>query len=258
MSYTLLMASLAAGTFIGMLVLLELGRRIGQRRLMMDPDGARAGAGVVEGAVFALLGLLIAFTFSGAASRFDTRRQLIVEEANAIGTAYLRLDILPPPAQPALREKFRQYVETRIEVYRKLPDVSAARAELAKSSKLQQEIWSEAVAASQAESAQPARVLVLPALNAMIDITSTRTMATRMHPPMIIFVMLIGLALASSLLAGSGMAGGKERSWIHIVGFAATMALAVYVILDIEFPRIGLIRLEEFDRMLVDVRASMQ
>jgi len=258
MSYTVLMASLATGTFIGMLVLLELGRRIGQRRLMMDPDGARAGAGVVEGAVFALLGLLIAFTFSGAASRFDVRRQLIVEEANAIGTAYLRLDILPPAAQPALREKFRQYVETRIAVYRKLPDLSAARAELAKSLTLQQEIWSEAVAASQAEGAQPARVLVLPALNAMIDITSTRTMATKMHPPMIIFAMLIGLALASSLLAGSGMAGGKARSWIHIVGFAATMALAVYVILDIEFPRIGLIQLEEFDQMLVDVRASMR
>jgi hypothetical protein len=212
----------------------------------------------VDGAVFALLGLLIAFTFSGAASRFDTRRQLIVEEANAIGTAYLRLDILPPSAQTALREKFRQYVETRLEVYRKLPDLSAARAELVKGAKLQEEIWSQAVAASQAEGAQPARVLVLPALNAMIDITTTRTMAGKMHPPMIIFIMLIGLSLVSSLLAGYGMAGGKARSWVHIVGFAATMALAVYVILDLEFPRLGLIRVDAFDQVLVDVRASMR
>jgi hypothetical protein len=101
-------------------------------------------------------------------------------------------------------------------------------------------------------------VLVLPALNAMIDITTTRTMAGKMHPPMIIFGMLIGLSLVSSLLAGYGMAGGKARSWVHSVGFAATMAVAVYVILDLEFPRLGLIRVDAFDQVLVDVRASMR
>jgi hypothetical protein len=258
MYYTLITSLLAVSMFFAMLLLLELGRRIGHRRLVTDPEGARAGAGAVEGAVFALLGLLMAFTFSGAAARFDARRQLIVEEANAIGTAYLRLDILSPSAQPALREKFRQYVETRLEVYRKLPDLSAAQAELVKGAKLGEEIWSQAIAASQADGSQPARVLVLPALNAMIDITTTRTMAGKMHPPMIIFGMLIGLSLVSSLLAGYGMAGGKARSWVHIVGFAATMAVAVYVILDLEFPRLGLIRVDAFDQVLVDVRASMR
>jgi phosphotransferase system glucose/maltose/N-acetylglucosamine-specific IIC component len=69
----------AMGLFLGMLVLLEVGRRIGARRLAQDPEGVEAGVGTMEGAVFALLGLLIAFTFSGAASRFDTRRQLIIE-----------------------------------------------------------------------------------------------------------------------------------------------------------------------------------
>ena len=76
----------AAGLFTGVLLFLELGRRIGLRRLRQDGDGA--GAGAVEGAVFALLGLLIAFTFSGAAGRFEDRRTLIVDEANAVGTAY--------------------------------------------------------------------------------------------------------------------------------------------------------------------------
>lgn len=83
----------------------------------------------MEGAVFALLGLLIAFTFSGAATRFDTRRQLIIEETSDIGTAYLRLDLLPVEAQPGLREKFREYVDARLEVYRKLPDIAAAKKE---------------------------------------------------------------------------------------------------------------------------------
>jgi hypothetical protein len=130
MDFAFAITMLAIGLFFGMLLLLEIGRRIGLRRLATDSEGARQGFGVVEGAVFGLMGLLIAFTFSGAASRFDTRRQLVVEEANAIGTAYLRLDLLPPSTQAALRENFRRYVDARLEVYRKLPDMVAAMQEL--------------------------------------------------------------------------------------------------------------------------------
>lgn len=250
---------LALGLMLGMLVLLEVGRRMGDRRLANDPDGARAGTGTVEGAVFALLGLLIAFTFSGAASRFDARRDLIVQETNAIGTAYLRLDLLPAGAQPALRDLFRRYVDSRLETYRKIPDVEAVKAELARSTALQGEIWTQAVAAGRLEGAPPpAAMLLLPALNDMIDITTTRTMAVRMHPPLAIFAMLFGLGLASALLAGYGMAGGKSRNWLHMIGFAAVMAVAVYVILDIEFPRLGLIRVDAFDQALVELRATMK
>ncbi len=247
------------GLFVGMLVLLEVGRRIGARRLAEDPEGAEAGVGTVEGAVFALLGLLIAFTFSGAATRFDTRRQLIVEETNDIGTAYLRLDMLPVEAQPALREKFRGYVDTRLEVYRKLPDMAAVQEEMAKANRLQVEIWQQSIAASRAPGASAAApMLLLPALNAMIDITTTRTMAGQIHPPMIIFALLFGLALVSSLLVGYGMAGGKGRNWLHMLGLAFVIAVSVYVILDIEYPRLGFIRVDAFDQALVELRESMK
>ncbi len=245
--------------FLGMLVFLEAGRRIGNRRMASDAEGARTGTGAIEGAVFALLGLLIAFTFSGAASRFDTRRNLVVEEVNAIGTAYLRLDLLPADAQPALRDLFRRYVESRLEAYRKLPNVEAAKAELVRSTQLQEEIWTQAMAAGRMEGAPPpATMLLLPALNQMIDITTTRAMATQLHPPIVIFAMLYGLALVSALLAGYGMAGGKSRNWLHMIGFAAIMALVVYVIIDIEYPRLGLIRVDTYDQALVDLRASMK
>jgi hypothetical protein len=116
MEFVFGIATSTGGLFIGMLVFTEAGRRLGLRRLARGSEAAPAGFGVVEGAIFALMGLLIAFTFSGAASRFDTRRHLVVEEANAIGTAYLRLDLLPASTQTALRESFRQYVEARLEV----------------------------------------------------------------------------------------------------------------------------------------------
>ena len=186
MGHATLIALLAAGLFLGMLMCLDIGRRIGLRRMTEDAAAGAEGIGAVDGAVFALLGLLIAFTFSGAISRFDTRRQLIVEETNHIGTAYLRLDTLPADAQPALRETFRHYLDARIEAYRKLPDMGAAREYLEKANELQTQIWRQAVAASRAKGGAPsAPMLLLPALNAMFDITTTRTMATQMHPPTI-------------------------------------------------------------------------
>lgn len=208
--------------------------------------------------MFGLVGLLVAFTFSGAASRFDERRELIVQETNAIGTAYLRLDLLPTEARPAARRQLQDYLDARIATYRKLPDVQAARAELGHSLALQGEIWTAAIRARQADGASPdALKLLLPALNEMFDILTTRTMAIEMHPPIVIHGMLVVLMLASALMAGYGMAGGKTRTWMHILGFALVMALAVYIIIDIEYPRIGLIRVDAFDRALVDLRTSM-
>jgi hypothetical protein len=247
-----------ASLFLGMLLFLEIGRRLGFRRRQDDSSDAAEGIGAVDGAVFAVLGLLIAFTFSGATARFDARRQLIVEETNNIGTAYLRLDVVPADLQPALRESFRRYLDSRIETYRKIPDLAAVRASLARGNELQREIWRQAVEAVRADGApQTAPLLLLPALNAMIDIATTRTMAAQLHPPRVVFVMLFGLTLVASLLAGYGMTGSKVRSRFHMLGFALVMGIAVFVILDIEYPRLGWIRVDAFDQALVDLRESM-
>ena len=149
--------------FLGMLILLEVGRRFGIRRRPKESEGERGSLGTVEGAVFALFGLMVAFTFSGAASRFNEKRMLIAEEANAIETAYLRLHLVPQEAQPALQELFRRYVDSRLETYRKLPNMEAAESEMAKSKKLQEEIWTEAMDATLLPNSHPdAGKLLLP------------------------------------------------------------------------------------------------
>ncbi len=245
------------GMFLAMLLVLEIGRRLGERRLASDAEAAKAGSGAIEGAVFGLMALLIAFTFSGAATRFDVRRALIVEEANDIGTAWLRLDLLPVTAQPPLRETLREYVDARIAVYKKLPDFAAAKMEIDRASALQTQIWKDAVAACRDSGSSYAPMLLLPALNEMFDITTTRTVAAWTHAPVVIYVMLGLLVLAGALLAGYGMATGKTRNWFHAAAFALIMSMAIYVILDFEFPRIGLIRVNPYDQVLLDVRQSM-
>lgn len=258
MHFTLTAVLTAAGLFAGVLLFLELGRRIGLRRLKQEGDGAGAGAGagVVEGAVFALLGLLIAFTFSGAAGRFEDRRNLIVDEANAVGTAYLRIDLLPAAAQGEMRDRFRRYLDARLAVYRALPDLEAANEHLASANRIQQEIWMRAVADS--ADSQSARMLLLPALNEMFDITTTRTMAAQAHPPHVVFGLLFVFALCAALLAGSAMARPQSRHWLHSATFAFALAGSVYVIIDMEFPRVGLIRVDAFDKILVELRRSME
>lgn len=155
----------AAGLFFGMLLLSELGRRIGIVRLARDPNSVVQGVGPVDATVFGLLGLLLALTFTGAASRFETRRHLITEETNAIGTAYLRIDLLPMDAQPGMRQLFRSYLDKRLETYRYAEDSSAAMAKLSEANALQRRIWDAAVAACmRPDAAGSAGRLFLPAL----------------------------------------------------------------------------------------------
>ena len=202
MSFVISSIAFAVAMFVGMLVFAELGRRIARRRAAHDPDGAWQGTGIVDGAIFGLFGLVIAFTFSGAASRLDARRNLIIEEVNTIGTAYLRLDALPAEAQPGLRDSLRRYLDSRIQIYRKFPDVEAVAAELGTVKRVESEIWTQALAAERDWT--PAARVLLPALNHMFDISTKRTMTMSMHPPTAIYAMLFGLGLIASMVAGYG------------------------------------------------------
>jgi hypothetical protein len=245
--------------FVLMLAASELGRRIGAARLARNAEGLAKGGGAAEAATLALLGLLIAFTFSGAAGRFQDRRDLIADEANAIGTAYLRLDLLPSDVQPRLRELFRRYADVRFTVYDEALDNVATAAKRAESAKLQAEIWQVSAASVQREGVPTSTsTLALGALNAMIDISATREMATRSHPPLVVFLLLAGMSIVCAVLIGYGTSQNTSRSWLHTVTFAAIMSLTVYVIIDLEFPRVGLIRVDAADEALVTVREAMQ
>jgi hypothetical protein len=241
-----------------MLLMLVLGQRLGRRSLAQEADVVRSRLTGVETAIFGLMGLMIAFTFSGAAARYELRRQLTVEEANAIGTAYLRLDLLPAASQPALRDRFRRYVTARIAVYRVLPDIETSNAQAAIATTLQQEIWTGVLAALK-EAPPQATIVVVPALNQMIDITTARAIAALTHTPKLIFSVLLILGLVCSMLAGYVLAytnTGNVR--LHVVAFAVVVTLTIYLIFDLDYPRFGIIRLDFADQGLIDLLAGMK
>ncbi len=233
--------------FLSMLAFMYAGRRLAAGY----GEVATRTNGLAEGAVFALFGLLLAFSFSGAADRFQHRRDLIIDEANAVGTAYLRLDLVPARFQSPLRDVFHRYVQSRIDAYAVVEDGEAFKGALDRSSSIQGEIWKLAVAAGSAPEAAPdGNILLLPAINEMIDISAARAAALVTHPPDLIIGLLLGLSFVCSLLVGYGSPDRRPRRWVELGSFAIIVSLVIYVIIDLEYPRRGIIQVAGFDQLI--------
>lgn len=236
----------------------EAGFRVGRRRLAREGEDADKGLGVIEGAVFALLGLLIAFTFSSAGGRFETRRVLIAEEANAISTSYLRLDLLGPELSAPIRPLYRDYLEIRIRESRR-GDLDPATAGSQQATEAQQaKIWAAVVAALNAKDQPALATPLLGPLNEMIDITTTRRMAAMVHPPAIVFGALAIVAMLATFLAGHARGTSGHRSLLHTTAFVLVIGGTIYATIELEYPRIGLVTIQNADVVLGDLRGMMR
>jgi hypothetical protein len=243
----------ALGLFSGMLFLTAVGRWIGRIRLNRKTE--EESFAVLEGGVFGLMGLLIALTFSVSSSRLESRRQMVVDEANAIGTAWMRIALLPEARQGAMRQHFRQYVDTRVAFQRDIINMDAATRALEITNRLQGEIWTLAVA--DCAETPAATILLLPALNSMIDVTTSGTMMAKNHLPWVIRTLLLLAPLLCAFMAGIESAPRTQRVWMPAILFALMLSLTVYVVLDLDYPRAGLIRINAVDQALVELQTSM-
>ena len=264
MIFVLFAVFIAAAFFVSSIFLLNYGRQLGLRYLQKDA-GTMTGLTTVEGAVFALMGLLLAFTISGALQRFDDRRHLVIQEANAASTAHDRLALLEGEVARDLQSKLRDYVQTRIDLYRMPHDYSLLKRTEDFSDKqedkilsFKNELWNATVGACPKSNFSPACGQALPTLANLFEVARLRLGAAEKHPPQVIYVILFGLGLGGSLLAGFGMAAAKSRSWIHMLIFATTLTVALYTLTNMEYPRLGLIHIENFDHFLVDAHNQMQ
>lgn len=242
--------------FVGLLLFIEAGFRLGSPRPASAGEPAPRGAGALEGALLGLLVLWLAVSWASALARAEDRRQLLVGEASAISTAWLRLDLLPGGAQAQARDLFRQYLELRIETFRVLPDEAASKQHLELAREVQGRLWQLALATV---GASPSAVeLVLGSLTEMFEYPARRAAAQATRPPPLSLGLLVALALAGALLSGRSMAAGRARQWLPAVLFAALVSASLYVSLDLDFPRPGLARVDGADQPLVDVRRAMK
>lgn len=247
----------AGAIFLGVLACLQAGWVHGRKRMARHEGKSDEGLGAIDASIFGLMGLLAAFTFTGAAGRFHDRTQLITDQVNAIGTAYLRLDLLDDHAADQMKAMFRDYVDSLLDLYKTAQTQEELERRRAGILLMESSIWEHAVMQVKADRSQPLAQVLLPSLNEMFDIGSARVLAMRLHPPGVIFGMLGVIICVCALFAGFSMAKSPHRSFLHMVGFALITALAVYIILDLEYPRRGFVRVDKYDRALVELRASM-
>ena len=220
-------------TFAGALLAAELGYRLGAFRRAGGATGVPSGAGTIVGSLFALTAFMLAFTFGSAASRFGARRQLVVEEANAVSTAFLRADLLRPPWAERLRDHLRDYVELRLEAVRtSTPEMLAAG--IRRSEDLHGLMWSQAMEAIESRPA-PTNALVLQALNDVIDIHTDRVAAALYSQmPVTIWVSLLLVAAAGMLAVGcqAGLSGPRPSLVTFLLMFAFSTVIMLIADLD--------------------------
>jgi hypothetical protein len=237
-----------AGTVALFLLSAEVGFRLGKRGRQPAGDD---GAGTTMGGLLALLGLLLAFTFGMAGARYDNRKQMLLDEANAIGTAYLRADLLPEPARAQARDLFRAYVDIRLESWR----TGKIQESVAASERIQGELWSLAVGHATRDPT-PIAALVVQSVNDVIDMHGKRvTMGWRNPiPRTILYTLYLVAVLALGLMGLEGGQRGLRRA-VSTVGLVVTLATVVALIVDLDNPGVGLLQVSQ--QAMADLRASM-
>ncbi len=228
--------------FALMLLAVEVGFRLGRRAESSTKPATKSQIAIVEAALLGILALLLGFTMSMAVSRFDARKQLVLAEANAIGTSYLRTRLLPAPDGPEIASLLRQYIQVRVQ-YGNSGDGLAPLDDLhTQTTHLQTEIWTRAAAYAQKDPNPVKAGLLLQSLNEAIDMETARWTAVQNHvPPNVIYINAI-VALLASMLVGYayGLDGRRNPFSMCVLVLAITMVLAVIV--DLDRPRSGFIR----------------
>jgi len=195
----------------------------------------------LEGAVLGLLALLLGFSFAMAVSRYDLRKQLEVEEANAIGTAWLRTGTLAEPPRRAEQQLFMQYVPVRLDFVAAGNDADAVQHSIAQSDELQTQIWAIA-SGDTAAHRDPVTALFVSSLNDMIDVTEKRTAALENRIPAMTWAMLLFMGFVSSALVGISV---TSRSKLLLAILPLVVGVVLALILDLDSPRSGFIRVHQ-------------
>ncbi|HTD07012.1 hypothetical protein [Undibacterium sp.] len=227
-----------------LLVVIEAGYRIGRRGDPAEYERSSSVFSTLMGAALALLGLLLAFSFAMASARYDLRKGVILKEANAIGTVYLRTDLLADAARDPLKKLLRQYVEVRLSGYQAGIDGNKARQAAGRTEALQQQIWAIASDEMKREKTVNSSLFV-SALNDMIDVSSEQSDASANHVPESVIWLLLVSALLTGALSGYACGAIGYRNLFATCTFALLVSLVIFSILDLDRPQRGLIQVNK-------------
>jgi membrane protein YdbS with pleckstrin-like domain len=244
--------SLLAILFASIVVILaaaEIGHQLGLR------VAGEANISTLEAAILGLLALMISFTFAMSLTRFDARRDALLNEANSIGTAALRARLLPAPHDTESLKLLRDYVQIRLDFSRRAEPPAEASAVIAHSNEIQEVLWAQAMVVATRDHAMVPAGIYIQALNEMFDNQEKRLTAWRNRVPDIVLFALYAIAVVA--IGFTGYAGGQEaRRWrLPVYIMSILVATVILLIQDIDRPSAGFITVSQ--QPMIDAAASL-
>jgi hypothetical protein len=236
--------------FTLIILFIWLGYFLNKIRIAKYPELLSQDPGAIEGSVIGIMSLLLGFTFSVVVTRFEVRRQLIVEEMININTAILRCDLFPDSIRNPLRADFKEYLEARSVYFELGRDEVSVLNELRKAKEISGRIWKRVVFDSQiSETSRLRSQQMVPALTSMINSIYARDESRKTGVPQLILWTLLALVLITSFFLGSNLKG-KKRFKVMVLGYALVLALTLNLIIELNTPRSGLITLSATQKKL--------
>ena len=229
----------------------EIGRFLGVRVGNQGGDNVST----LEAAVLGLLALMIGFTFAMALSRFEARRDAVLNEANAIGTTALRARLLSEPHRTEVLKLLREYVQTRLDITQRTTSQSELMAAIDRSNALQEALWQQAEAVSAKENGMVPSGLFIQTLNEMIDNQGKRLAALRNRVPNVVPLALFGIAAVASAFAGYGSGFEAKRNRLPVYTTGVVVVAVIMLILDLDRPSAGFIEISQ--QPMIDTAASI-
>jgi len=228
--------------FVLMMAATEAGYRLGRNSEARIPENTRSQISTIEAALLGVLALLLGFTMSMAVSRFEIRKQLVLEEADAIGTSRLRAQLLPAPAGPEIVALLGQYLNIRLHYGSAGNDLARLEELNIQTAHLQQELWTRTTAYAQKDPNPVTAGLLLQSLNQAIDLGEARWMAFQNHVPESVIYVNAVVSLLSAMLVGYSFGVNGRRNIFSICVLSISITLLLAVIIDLDRSRSGFIR----------------
>ena len=246
---------IAAALLVAMLLVIEAGYRLGRAHEREESTTAKAHVNAIQASLLGILALLLGFTFSSALQRFDARSEAVIAEANAIGTAWQRSSLLPDSHRAQAQAALRDYLDVRIVANGSTMDnykgVTALRVD---TTRAQARLWDVARRAATADPDPVTTGLFAEAVNVLTDAYVRRNAALDRRVPEVVLFLLLGTFLMAGVVVGfaTGVAGHRPSLASHVM--VALIAILVFIILDLDRPRRGLVQVDEDS--LLELRAE--
>lgn len=245
----------AAAVAAVLLGLSEVGYRVGLRLFATRDEARRSQISGVQGAVLGLLGLLLGFTYSMAVSRYETRRSLVLKEANCVGTTWLRASLLPEAHRAPVKDLLRRYVDARLK-YQPLIREPAMFAELMRlCGEIESGLWQHAEAAAQ-EAPTPITASFIATLNEMIDTDAERIDAGRNNIPVLVAILVTVVAGFGCLMTAYGAGAHGARTGFANTALPLLITVVIVLIFDFTHSQQGFINISQ--QPLLDLQQTMQ